>query len=231
MFTWGPQQVGAAVPTDPFFANVVLLIGATDVPGNTNFPDRSPSPSLVTNAAPVGVFESTAQALYGSTSIRFDAAAAGSRLNVAWPVAKSVTGADKLYTAEWSMYVPSGQSIFPAIHGPLIHNVFDTLGVSIAVGGSSASWSGAGIWAFNAWNKVAICRDGNTIRFFVAGVLRSTIAFSSTYAQVVEETLFIGRATNGTSPLTGWLDEIRITKGVARYSANYTPSNVRFPRS
>jgi hypothetical protein len=220
-----------SLPRDPFYANVVLLIGATDVPGNTSFPDRSPNPSTVTNAAPAGVFESTAQALYGTTSIRFDAAVSGTRLNVAWPVAKSVTGADKLYTAEWSMYVPTGQSIFAAFAGPLIHNVFSTLGISLAVGGSTQVWSGAGIWTFDSWNKVAVCRNGDSVRFFVNGILRSTITFSSIYTQVAQEDLFIGRAANGTAPLTGWLDELRITKGVARYSADYTPSNARFPRS
>jgi hypothetical protein len=33
----------------------------------------------------------------------------------------------------------------------------------------------------------------------------------------------IGAANNGTEPLNGYIDDLRITKGYARYTSNFTP--------
>ena len=38
-------------------------------------------------------------------------------------------------------------------------------------------------------------------------------------------------ATGGTGPFAGYIDEFRITKGVARYTSNFTPQSFAFPNS
>jgi hypothetical protein len=35
--------------------------------------------------------------------------------------------------------------------------------------------------------------------------------------------------TSGTTCVDGYIDEVRITKGIARYTANFTPSPQAFP--
>lgn len=76
------------------------------------------------------------------------------------------------------------------------------------------------------WYDVAITREGTSLKFFVDGALLSTQTSSETYFSSVSE-VFIG-VTEGTSGLdgylNGWLDNVRITKGIARYTAAFEPS-------
>jgi hypothetical protein len=70
---------------------------------------------------------------------------------------------------------------------------------------------------------VTYCRSGSTGRFFVNGTIVGTgVADTSTYSSTTGS-LFIGRMANGDSPLNGYLDDFRITKGYARYTSNFTP--------
>jgi len=45
--------------------------------------------------------------------------------------------------------------------------------------------------------------------------------------------LYIGQTATGILGLDGWIDELRITKGVARYAngSRYTPATAAFPQS
>lgn len=75
----------------------------------------------------------------------------------------------------------------------------------------------------NTWYHIAITRSGNTFRLFVDGVAAST-ATNSGSLQDNSNTLCLGSHNDGLFPLEGgWLDDVRITKGVARYTSNFTP--------
>ena len=78
-----------------------------------------------------------------------------------------------------------------------------------------------------AWTHIAVTDDGVTARLFVNGVLESSRAswlkIQSTYP------LLIGGAyTSGDREFNGYMDDFRITKGVARYTANFTPATQEF---
>ncbi len=81
----------------------------------------------------------------------------------------------------------------------------------------------------NQWYHIAVDFDGTTYRLYVDGVVLGT---STTL-----RTMFAGTATfsvggqaAGADPFDGWADEVRLTKGVARYAGAFTPPTGPFPR-
>ena len=81
------------------------------------------------------------------------------------------------------------------------------------------------------WTHLAVVRHGNTITIYVDGKARvskncSNIPFNSSNGVLVFGRLFTG--------LDGWyfrgdMDEIRVTKGLARWTDNFTPPGIRKP--
>ena len=80
----------------------------------------------------------------------------------------------------------------------------------------------------NGWTHVAVCRASGTLRLFVNGLVSASIADSSTYKNIGYP-FSVGNDSNLYSPLTGYIDDLRVTKGVARYTANFTPPTQSFP--
>ena len=78
---------------------------------------------------------------------------------------------------------------------------------------------------------VAYTREGQTFRLFVDGVMAPTgTSASSLVTDSSYVTLGAGSHDNAFS-LNGWMDEIRITKGIARYTTNFTPPTTPFPNN
>ncbi|MBK7186382.1 MAG: LamG domain-containing protein [Ignavibacteria bacterium] len=98
---------------------------------------------------------------------------------------------------------------------------------SFYAGDSSNGWdvslvSGSNLSA-NTWYHLAATRQGSTYRLFVDGTQVATTTSSITIHDNANS-LYIGTSTDGsTSPVNGYIDDLRITKGVARYTANFTP--------
>ena len=65
----------------------------------------------------------------------------------------------------------------------------------------------------------------NRIRVFIDGTLKNTSG--GTYADLVPRYLEIGRYAT-TNYLNGYAQSIRITKGLARYTATFTPPTAEF---
>lgn len=79
------------------------------------------------------------------------------------------------------------------------------------------------------FKHVAISRVSGTIRMFIDGVMQASAANTSAYDN---SGLFlsIGYQAQGAAryPFSGKIDELRITKGVGRYVANFTPPDAPF---
>jgi len=77
------------------------------------------------------------------------------------------------------------------------------------------------------WTHVAVTRNGTDLKFFVDGTqLGTTETDSTNWSGIANYPLSIGRwyHSGGTADdLDGYLSDIRITKGLARYTANFTP--------
>jgi hypothetical protein len=77
----------------------------------------------------------------------------------------------------------------------------------------------------NAWQHIAVTRDGTTARFFLNGVQQgSTQTLNATFWDSTE-VLTIGRfGTGGGSQFDGYLSNLRLVIGSAVYTSNFTPT-------
>lgn len=76
------------------------------------------------------------------------------------------------------------------------------------------------------WTHVAWCRSWGTLRMFIGGIGVSATSMTSDMGS--SRPMIIGRDVVGNADYSGHIDAVRITKGVARYTANFTPPNAPF---
>lgn len=80
----------------------------------------------------------------------------------------------------------------------------------------------------NTWNSIAVVRNNNITKLYVNGVQEGISYVDTTnYLQGSCTMACNGFDQNGSFPLKGFLDEIRISN-VARYTGNYTPATQPF---
>lgn len=74
------------------------------------------------------------------------------------------------------------------------------------------------------WHHCALVRTGNTLKLFIDGVQEGgDVAFSSTINNSTGN-LTVGRLGDTAFPAwLGWIDEFRLSVGIARWTANFTP--------
>jgi hypothetical protein len=76
------------------------------------------------------------------------------------------------------------------------------------------------------WYHVAFVRDNtgtDTLRFFLDGVAAGTGSIDGVTIANSTSSVVIGASPEAHSYLNGWIDEVRISKGVARWTATFTP--------
>lgn len=89
-----------------------------------------------------------------------------------------------------------------------------------------ASAKSCGVISGSGWHHVAIVRFASTFYTFFDGSQVSTWASSLSIINTTNP-LLIGSEADGYS-FNGWLDEIRITKGKARWITNFTPPSSQY---
>jgi hypothetical protein len=90
--------------------------------------------------------------------------------------------------------------------------------------------TGGGIANDNAWHHIAFSRSGSSGRLFLDGTqVGSTLSLGTTALGNGTKQINIGGQGAQTLMTQGYIDDIRITKGYARYTANFTPPIVAFP--
>lgn len=75
----------------------------------------------------------------------------------------------------------------------------------------------------DTWYHFAITRASNVHRMFIDGVQIGTDVTDATAHANRTGSLYIGCAPDATCDYKGWIDELRISKGIARWTANFTP--------
>jgi hypothetical protein len=76
------------------------------------------------------------------------------------------------------------------------------------------------------WTHIAISREGSSWRVFIDGVLSYTSTLSGSVVQSAAR-FFVGDDP-GVPELNGYIDDMRITKGIARYTTTFTPPTAPF---
>jgi hypothetical protein len=82
----------------------------------------------------------------------------------------------------------------------------------------------------NTWTHVAVVREGtgtNQTKIYIGGSNVATGTVSTDFNQT--SVMYVGADRTGGSALNGYIDDLRITKGYARYTANFTPPTAAFP--
>jgi Laminin G domain. len=80
----------------------------------------------------------------------------------------------------------------------------------------------------NQWHHVAIVRSAGQVRVYANGVGGAAVPNTQNFTDT-SLTPFIGGAAAGVSAFEGLIDDLRITKGIARYTKNFLPPPAQLP--
>jgi hypothetical protein len=98
-----------------------------------------------------------------------------------------------------------------------------------AVGNTPITCTSSGNLTANQWSHVAFVRSGSTLTQYINGTADGTASISTSSVNNINSPFAIGQVgqitTNGWN---GYIDDLRITKGVARYTTNFTPPTAPF---
>lgn len=85
----------------------------------------------------------------------------------------------------------------------------------------------------NVWHHIALTRSGTTCRLWFDGTAQATGTYTAALDLGGTYGMSVARYTNtdGTNIYNGYLDDIRITLGVCRYTSNFTVPTAAFPNS
>lgn len=94
----------------------------------------------------------------------------------------------------------------------------------------SSTITSTGTLSGSTWHHIAVVREGtgtNQTKIYINGTNDGTGTVSTDFNQT--EVMYIGANRTGGDALNGFIDDLRITKGVARYTANFTAPTKEFP--
>jgi hypothetical protein len=222
--------------TDPDFASVSLLLHGDGTNGSTTITDSSSSPKTVTAVGNAQI--STAQSKFGGASIAFDGT--GDWCQIPNNAAFQFGSGD--FTIEYWFYPTSlsglKQHINPGVSPSNLNNSYAIITNGSALlyylsSAGSTSWNIAngvsmGTATINTWQHIALVRNGSVFTPYLNGTAGTTTTSAAALFNFTSE-IRIGSEPTGANPFQGYMDEFRITKGVARYTANFTAPTAPFP--
>jgi hypothetical protein len=99
---------------------------------------------------------------------------------------------------------------------------------------TASNLTGATSLAASTWYYVTVVRSGSAtgnVKVYLDGVLDATSGGAVTDNFNQTSSIYVGASRTGTTALNGYIDDLRVTKGVARYTANFTPPTQPLPTS
>lgn len=216
-------------PTTPLTpsANTTLLVNGM----NAGAYDAT----AINNMETVGNAQvSTAVSKFGGSSVYFD----GSGDYLTTPTSPQFGFGTGDFTIEGWIY-PTGVSgtdsvIFDLRSGSSANNspvmiIASGTNNLVYIAAGAARITGSAV-TLNTWSHFAVSRSGTSTKLFLNGTqVGSTYTDTNNYLNPAR--LWVGADDDG-SPnayYIGYIDDLRVTKGVARYTANFTPPTQAFP--
>lgn len=204
---------------DTYFSNVSLLLNGDDLL------DHSGSPKTLTKYGETVVDTTTKK--YGSGAIKFDGA--GDYLSIPHNADFNFGTGD--FTLEAWIYPTSFASYF--VIAAKRDNSTSAWQINLGLGnGYLGFYNGTSINsttapALNSWSHVAAVYNSGSIKLYLNGIQVLSVATTNSNNTAV---VSIGTDAFG-NYAQGYIDDLRITKGVARYTANFTPPTTALPTS
>ena len=179
---------------------------------------------------------STSVKKYGTASLYFD----GTGDYLTGPSTPSIAFGSGAYTVEFWLFKDSSGT---GERGILQTHTASLYGLSIFLDGTTIyfdertnTYSGtnpriSGTISQDTWIHVAVCRQtgtSGTLRAFVNGTQIGSSVTSNLRDMTSTGPINIGTSSVATNPLKGYIDDLRITNGFARYTANFTAPTAAF---
>jgi hypothetical protein len=229
------------VVTDPNFANVVLLAHNNGSNNGTTFTDNSPSPKTLTTISPAKTVTGTKK--FGSASAEFDGSSAGVDVganedSVGWGsgaftieawLRRNSASDMAWFTSEFNgtgvvircaSQVATG-NLYVLTRGPGGAN----LTVIAGTGNPSGAIPGG------SFAHCCVMRASGVIYVFQDGVLQASGAVTDNFTAGLRTSYGYNRRSSS-QYWNGWIDDLRVTIGTARYSTSgFTPPAAEFPDS
>jgi hypothetical protein len=217
------------LPTAPYTsdANTVYLLNYT----NAGIFDSTAKNVLET----VGNAQvSTTQAKWGTTSMYFDGT--GDYLNAGKNEMFSIGSAEDFTFEAW-IYAASVSDVSVFGIGSSTTFAYRILsGSPYIYVQTTGGLLNSGTITANTWTHIAISRSGGTMRSFLNGVQAASVANTGSFsasagtgAGVYAGAANLAGASTPGYVFNGYIDDLRFTKGYARYTANFTAPTAAFP--
>jgi hypothetical protein len=209
------------VPTTPLTAvtNTSLLLNYT----NAGIYDATADNNMATVA---DAQVSTAQAKFGTTSTKFNGSTDSLGIGTTTFAGDFTMECWFYQNAKSGNYVPiisgsTGTYNFPLI---LDYQGSGKIGYYLTTGQNAATASS--VFSLNTWYHLAMVRSGSTITYYLNGV--SILSTSGVTTTIMVDTAG-GWTGAGGFLFNGYMQDVRITEGVARYTSNFTAPTAPFP--
>ena len=230
--------------TDTNIREVSLLLHGDGANGSTTITDSSLTPKTVTAAGNAQISTAIADPFGSSTGvIAFDGT--GDYLECANN--DFIFGSND-FTVEFWVYFPSG-FVFTLGMSPVAittltgePEIFAPFSIRSSAGNVKSYIWGDSVWSIalgvefttitrDTWQHWAITRSGSSWKLFSNGIALSSFTSSQAINNPNNTAkLLVARGfTDGVKDVQCYIDDLRITKGVARYTSNFTPPTAPFP--
>lgn len=218
----GVAQLGTSGVGDPYTSLLLHMAGAD---ASTTFTDSSASGHTVTPAGTAQIDD--AQSKFGGTSGLFDGNSdyldADGGTDLAF-------GTGDFTIDTWIRVddMSSNQMLFDfrgATYTGQLNCYITTIGRIVLREGTTELLAGAsGTIVVDTWHHVAVVRYNGVVTLYVDGVSVGTAELSTDFSGVDTNRPRIGANTVGSADYWfGWIDEFHVTKGLARWTAAFTP--------
>ena len=215
----------AAITPDPLFQNVSMLLHMNGI--GSAFTDSSATPVTITAFG--NATQSATQSKWGSRSAYFDGTGDYVRSNPT----SAVQFDQGDYCIEFWLYITAaaanhayGSCLFDTRYDQQsyasgICMFLNSSGVLTTIERSAEAYgSASGVVPFSQWAHIALARSSMQTRAYVNG---SSVLSYTDVASINGSQLTLGAAadhadTGSNFKLTGYIDDFRVTKGVARYT-------------